>query len=124
MNDKEKLLRDWGRMCKKSGRCSNCPMDRMKEKEGSCDLCQLWAARHPEQAVKAIEKWGAEHPAKTMQDVFLEQYPEVSLDGCGIISIMPCVMENISCRTDDGGDMLRDCQGCRHNYWSQEVADE
>lgn len=54
---------------------------------------------------------------KTRQDVFLEQYPDVSL--CyGIISIQPCqIVRNYTY----GECRITDCPQCRKEYWMKEV---
>lgn len=67
--------------------------------------------------VKIIEEWSAAHPQKTRQDVFLEQYPDVSLS-YGIINIKPCqIVRNHTY----GECCITDCPQCRKEFWTQEV---
>lgn len=71
----------------------------------------------PEEVVAEVEKWSATHPQKTRQDVFLEQYPDVSLS-YGIINIKPCqIVRNHTY----GECCITDCPQCRKEFWTQEV---
>lgn len=114
MNDKEKLLRDYGRMCLKPN-CYDC---RIGEKGGFNVGCQRWISEHPEEAAEIIEKWAAEHPVKTRQDLFLEHYPKSKP-----LHICPNDIEyviNPDCDNRDYGV----CMDCVNKYWSQEVTNE
>ena len=70
-----------------------------------------------EKVVKIVEEWSATHPQKTRQDMFLEQYPDVSLS-YGIINIKPCqIVRNHTY----GECCITDCPQCRKEFWTQEV---
>ena len=73
----------------------------------------------PELLVNDVERWAAEHPSKTRQELFLEQYPKVTIYH-GLIGIRPCQMEDgytsKYCTCDSS-----QCVQCRKEYWLQEV---
>ena len=75
-----------------------------------------------EDIVKEVEEWSAAHPRKTRQSVFLEQYPEASIDACGVLNLCPTPISkshrNIygACAHDDVK-----CADCRREFWMQEV---
>lgn len=71
-----------------------------------------------EDAVKEIEEWSAAHPLKTRQSVFMEQWPDVYLDGNRVISVSPCT---VSKEYRDMDCDLRDCAECRKEFWMKEV---
>lgn len=74
-----------------------------------------------EDVVKEVEEWAAAHPRKTRQSVFLEHYPEASLDEYGVLRFCP---SDISAAHRDsvgsGYPELR-CTDCRRKFWMQEV---
>ena len=70
--------------------------------------------------VKEVEQWSAAHPSKTRQSVFLEQYPEASVDNCGNLRICPKLIST-DYRNRYGNCIKRPCSDCRKEYWSQEV---
>lgn len=119
MNDKEKLLRDYARMCKED--CKKCQI-----KQKCRDLsCNKWIEEHTKEAVEIIEKWAAEHPVKTRQSEFLKLHPNAILDSDGVLEIAPCVIDS-TLRFFRDGICTRgnDCIKCAREYWSQEVTDE
>lgn len=73
-------------------------------------------------AVKVVEEWSAAHPRKTRQDVFLEQYPQASIGGDGVLQVCPCPIFE-SHRNAQGGcvNIHRQCHDCRKEFWGQEV---
>lgn len=76
----------------------------------------------PKDIVKEVEEWSAAHPRKTRQSVFLEQWPEAKVDGCGCLDVCPCVISNTY--RDELGDCARNgvsCYVCRREFWPQEV---
>lgn len=119
MNDKEKLLRDWKRMCKAYGACSRCAIT---QETGEEKLCLIWAGENPIKAIKVIEKWAAEHPVKTRQSEFLGQFPNAEMNE-GALTIMPCSIDTRLVQTDCCNNSSN-CQRCRKEYWSQEVENE
>ena len=120
MNDKEKLLRDYARMCrmyKANGSCNGCPL--FFEQLGN-GRCEVYMEKHLKESVEIIEYWAAEQPVKTRQDMFLKMFPNAWLNSNGIIDINPCALENkMECKSVYG--TTSGCAGCRRNYWSQEV---
>ena len=76
----------------------------------------------PESAVKVVEEWAAAHPRKTRQSVFLEQYPQASIGGNGVLQVCPCPISE-SHRNAQGGcvNIHRQCSDCRKEFWGQEV---
>lgn len=73
-------------------------------------------------AVKVVEKWSVAHPRKTRQSVFLEQWPEASLDAGGVFLLCPMT---VSAAHRDGnglcGNPEKQCTYCRREFWMQEV---
>lgn len=76
----------------------------------------------PEDVVSEVEQWSKEHPRKTRQSEFLKHYPNVELDGNGIINISPCRVDpkqypfnGEDCRK------FRSCGDCLREFWMQEV---
>ena len=76
----------------------------------------------PVNAVKIVEEWSAAHPRKTRQSVFLEQYPQASIGGDGLLQVCPCPISE-SHRNAQGGcvNIHRQCSDCRKEFWGQEV---
>ena len=75
-----------------------------------------------EDVVKEVEEWSAAHPRKTRQSVFLEQYPEVSIDADGVLYVCPAPIFH-SHRLEGGGcrNVYKKCSDCRREFWMQEV---
>ncbi len=73
-------------------------------------------------AVKVVEDWSAAHPRKTRQSVFLEQWPQASIGGNGVLRVCPCLI-SASHRNAQGGcvNIHRQCPDCRKEFWGQEV---
>lgn len=63
-----------------------------------------------------------EHPRRTRQSVFLEQFPETTLDVTGVITICPTPLSS-DYRNNNGGCKHPDtaCYDCRREFWMQEV---
>lgn len=76
----------------------------------------------PKVLVRDVEEWSAAHPRKTRQSVFLEQYPQASIGGDGVLRVCPCLI-SASHRNAQGGcvNIHRQCSGCRKEFWGQEV---
>lgn len=82
MNEKAKLLRDYGRMCKT-----------VKCESGDCGLrdefghtCNTAFLKYHEKAVEIIEVWAKENPERTYTMDFLEKFPKAKRDWDGL----PC----------------------------------
>lgn len=70
--------------------------------------------------VDIVEKWSAAHPHKTMQDAFLEQWPNAKLSDENVLMACPATFDsNFNCHF---GDILYNaCPDCRRKFWMQEV---
>jgi hypothetical protein len=73
-------------------------------------------------AVKFVEQWDAEHPVKTRQSVFLEQWPDASIDDLGVLKVCPSPIST-SHRNAHGGCTYSggNCSDCRRKFWLAEV---
>ena len=110
--DALEFIREKNRMCKSFGDgkgCMSCPV----YKEGNRCAAILWK----EEIIPIVEKWSKENPRKTLQSIFLEQYPYArSVDG--VIMICPKMLDtSFSCPIDDNID----CSACKRGFWTQEV---
>lgn len=75
-----------------------------------------------EYIVKGVYDWASEHPHKTRQDVFLEQWPQASIGGAGVLQVCPCLIsESHRNAHGDCGSINRQCFDCRKEFWGQEV---
>ena len=74
----------------------------------------------PEDVVAEVEEWAKMNPVKTRQSVFLEQYPEAEIDGCGYLMLCPKRI-SADCRNRYGNCTSRLCSDCRCEFWMQEV---
>nr|DAU08749.1 MAG TPA: Protein of unknown function (DUF3915) [Caudoviricetes sp.] len=114
------------RMCDSFGsKCKGCPAN--FDGMFCCGVAAISTLDAKEQ-VAIVEKWSAEHPKKkkkTRQDVFLEHYPEASLDAYGVLRICPV---DISAEyRDKVGECLllySDCRDCRADFWMAEVKED
>lgn len=76
----------------------------------------------PEDVVAEVEEWVKMNPVKTRQSVFLKMFPNVSLDGNGIIDISPCRVDPKQYPFNGKAcGSLSACSQCRREFWSQEV---
>lgn len=117
--DALEFLRERSRMCKSFNRCSDgCPAW-----GGSCKLetgtdleCEA------DKQVEIVKDWAAAHPRKTRQSVFLEQFPETTLDEHGAITLCPLALSSAH-RNSCGGCKILDktCDDCRREFWMQEA---
>ena len=117
MMDAVKYLKTLRRMC--IYECSECEL---RKRFGVFDACDSWQKANPEEAVAIVEKWVAEHPVKTRQGEFLKHYPDVVLDGNGIINISPCRVDQKQ-HPFNGKDCCKfqACSECRREFWGHEV---
>lgn len=109
--DAIEFINERQRMCANFiGGCTGCPLD------GT--LCGGFNKVEAERLVGAVEEWSSAHPRKTRQSVFMEQWPDVYLDGNRVISVSPC---KVSKEYRDMDCDLRDCAECRKEFWLKEV---
>lgn len=112
--DALEFLRERKRMCKSFNKCSDgCP--------AWAGLCKLETGAVPEweadKQVEIVNEWAAAHPRKTRQSVFLEHWPNASVDEDGIL-FCPKTVNSAHicyCSKDKG------CDVCRREFWGQEV---
>lgn len=114
--DAVEFLRERKRMCDSREDCDGCPLA-----EDKCIVSSVCDEDY-KKIVAAIEQWSKEHPRKTRQSEFLKHYPNVELDGNGIINISPCRVDpkqypfnGEDCRK------FRSCGDCLREFWMQEV---
>ena len=115
--DALEFLKERKRMCSSYKNCNGCPL-RVEE----CRLNNLTTGEECKRIISAVEQWSKEHPCKTRQSEFLKHYPNVELDGNGIINISPCRVDpkqypfnGEDCRK------FRSCGDCLREFWMQEV---
>ena len=110
--DAVKFIEERNRMCRSCDDCNECPA---KEKE--CECYDITTMNYGS-IVHIVEEWSAENPRKTRQSALLELFPNVHLDGNGIVDID-------SCKIDESGAKLcprsESCSECRKKFWLQEV---
>lgn len=97
--------------------------DRMYEVAFQAPSLAYRHAKSAEQIVREVEEWSAAHPRKTRQSVFLEQWPDASIDREGVLIICPQNLDvNVSCIEDSTGiRSFKPCPNCRREFWMQEV---
>lgn len=115
--DALKFLKERKRMCSCYKHCEGCPLESIN--------CALNAADEEyKQVIAAVEQWSKKHPRRTRQSIFLEQFPETTLDVTGVITICPIPLSG-DYRNDNRGCKHPDtaCYDCRRDFWMQEVDD-
>lgn len=70
--------------------------------------------------VNVIETWSENNPIRTRQSVFLEQWPNATLDYRGLSRIDPCDIDK-TLRDETNRCQYYDCGDCRREFWMQEV---
>ena len=70
--------------------------------------------------VNVIETWSENNPIRTRQSVFLEQWPNATLDSRGVSRIDPCDIDK-TLRDETNRCQYYDCGKCRREFWMQEV---
>lgn len=104
-------------MCGTYEICKDCPANG----NPGCMFNLNYGADADEQ-VSFLEEWSAAQPHKTRQSVFLEQWPEASINEHGVLLVCPCPI-SASHRNAHGGcaTISRKCDDCRKEFWMQEV---
>lgn len=116
--DAVKFIKERDRMCRfyhHAGDCYQCPAK-------DCECSALEGMVDDDNIVAIVEEWSAAHPRKTRQSVFLEQYPQASIGGDGVLQVCPFPI-SASHRNALGGcvNIHRQCSDCRKEFWGQEV---
>ena len=115
--DAVKFIEEAKRMCNANiSNCAECCKGR------ACPINLPGANYTPEERVKLVEEWSAAHPRKTRQSVFLEQWPNASVNEDGLLVIGPCVLDETQKKKNRRcGTAKENCYQCRKEYWMQEV---
>lgn len=108
--DAKEFLKCFIRYCNNTS-CDDCVM--------IADGCYPGAITDIDRLIDKVEQWAKDYPVKTRQDEFLKLFPNARIDNCGILDIRPCCIEVSLCGKCD----LRNCDGCRREYWLEEVTD-
>ena len=119
--DAMNFVKDYVRMCRTINYCKQCPL----KDTGFCGLLvKPLSQKNAEEVVRRVEEWATAHPIKTLQDVFLKQWPETKVTDDGILIICPMTI-SAEYRADQGGCATphRSCAECRRGFWMQEVED-
>lgn len=103
--------------------------ERMCKAYGSCFLCPAWLDERcivvmrsgfaPEQQIITVKEWAAAHPRKTRQSVFLDKYPNATVNAKGLVDIWPCAVEKNIQNARYCNSLS--CEDCRREFWMQEV---
>ena len=110
--DALEFLRERRRMCNSYRNCEGCPLE-----DGKCVVSDVAPDEDYKRIIAAVEQWSKEHPRKTMQSVFLEQFPNAKTVE-GILAICPYNLGLVDkCKSVLG----RLCFDCRREFWMQEV---
>ena len=118
--DALEFLRERERMCDSYKDCDNCPL------AGDKCIIDSVSDEDRKEIVTAIEQWSEERPRKTRQSVFLEQWPEASINKTtGVLTICPAALIK-EYRDDKGACGAYSvetcvCEACRREFWMQEV---
>ena len=115
--DALEFLMERRRMCDSYGDCEGCPLE-----GAECVIRDMMSEDTCKRIVTAVEQWSKEHPRKTMQSVFLKQYPEAEIDANGVVGLCPMSI-SAAYRDSDGGCNCPEilCRDCRREFWMQEV---
>lgn len=119
--DALEFLRERKRMCNSYKNCDGCPFVK-----GLCAISDITSDEERKSVIATVEQWSKEHPRKTRQGVFLEQWPEASINKTtGVLTICPAVLIK-ECRDDKGACGVYSvetcvCEACRREFWMQEV---
>lgn len=108
-------LKTLQRMCRSNMDCTACAIYKVVGQG-----CGLFSAGSEKlvSTITSVENWAKEHPVRTRQSVFLERYPNATIDESGSIGICPAAIEGENCNDICSGT---GCRECRSNYWSQET---
>ena len=108
--DALEFLMERRRMCDSYGDCEGCPLE-----GAECVIRDMMSEDTCKRIVTAVEQWSKEHQRKTMQSVFLEQWPNCSMGDDGVIGMCPRNVNKMYVCGSVG------CRDCRREFWMQEV---
>ena len=116
--DALEFLKEQKRMCKAYKTCNNCPLV-----SSHCIVNHLATDDDNKKIVNFVEQWSKEHPRKTMQSVFLEQWPDAIISHDGLPEVAPCQLCVGLIHGKSTGDCEKRglCAKCRREFWMQEV---
>lgn len=120
--DTLEFLRERVRMCKlysdSYNGCCECPLA-----ESRCVISNTASDEDLKKMITAVEQWSKEHPRKTMQSVFLEQWPDAIISYDGLPEVAPCQLCVGLIHGKSTGDCEKRglCAKCRREFWMQEV---
>ena len=120
--DSVKFIEERRRMCKSFDTgCNGCPAFNACNNNLCCAVGNESTLDATAQ-IAIVEEWSAAHPRKTRQSVFLEHYPEATLDEYGVLLICPSDISAVH-RDSDGGckNPYNMCDNCRREFWMHEV---
>lgn len=116
--DAVKFIKELRRMCNVHGNCGSCPAH-------DCECDSLENMVKDTRIVAIVEEWSTAHRCKTRQDVFLEHWPDATLDRRGVSVLCPkqlnCEFSCIDENDTETPKRCKDCTACRREFWMQEV---
>lgn len=121
--DAVKFIEERNRMCKSFGnRCTGCPAyNACNDNPCGCAVIQESTLEATAQ-IAIVEEWSAANPRKTRQSVFLEHWPEATLDVYGVLRLCPNDISAAYRRVDgECKNSGQRCSDCRREFWMQEV---
>lgn len=121
--DAVEFFKTVNRLCKTQS-CAECPLCKKSMIKEMCMVRRTVmlgdvSVESIDEMISKVEQWAKDYPVKTRQDEFLKLFPNARIDNCGILDIRPCCIEVSLCGKCD----LRNCDGCRREYWLEEVTD-
>ena len=122
--DALEFLRERVRMCNAYSDQNNCHWD-CPLAESCCVISGTTSDEDLKKMITVVEQWSKDHPRKTRQSVFLEHYPEATLDEYGVLWLCPSDISAVH-RDSDGGckNPYNMCDNCRREFWMHEVEGE
>lgn len=112
--DAVEYVKQHKRMCDYYANCGDCP---------ACDCKWCLYLNEIPKMVPIVEQWAKEHPVKTRQSEFLKQWPDAAVDDDGLPVVAPCQLNLGLIHGGSAADCESRgvCDGCRREFWMQEV---
>ena len=116
--DALEFLMERKRLCGSYRGCVGCPFG-----AADCVVRDMTSENTCKRIVAAVEQWSKEHPRKTMQSVFLEQWPDAIISHDGLPEVAPCQLCVGLTHGESTGNCEKRglCAKCRREFWMQEV---